>query len=138
MSGGVVALVVSKLIGPRRGRFKYPGLQLPEYGTIFQSLGAIFLWIGFYGIVITSVNSMSGAVASRAMQALTVSACTGCITTMCLGFLLNGFLSPSLCNAGALCGLVAMSAGCSTCRIEGALVTGELSHRDAFQCIRFF
>lgn len=126
LSGGITAFVVSKLVGPRKGRFTYPGLHFHEYSTLFQSVGAIAMWIGWYGIILGSAssNSSSSEVISRSIAATTISACSGCMVSVLLGYMLNGFISPSLANGGVLSGLVAISAGCSTCTMYGALVIG--------------
>jgi ammonium transporter, Amt family len=129
LSGGVTAFIVSKLIGPRRGRFSSPGLHFHEYSTLFQSVGAIAMWIGWYGIILGSsnANAVPSDTISRSMASTTIAACSGCITSVLLGYVLNGFISPSLSNGGVLSGLVAISAACATCTMYGALIIGEIS-----------
>jgi ammonium transporter, Amt family len=118
------------LVGPRKGRFASPGLHFHEYSTLFQSIGAIAMWIGWYGIVLgtSTANSATSQVISRSIAATTISACSGCLISVFLGYIFNGFISPSLSNGGVLSGLVAISAVCSTCTMYGALIIGlELS-----------
>jgi ammonium transporter, Amt family len=127
LTGGITAFIVSKLIGPRKGRFSSPGLHFHEYSTLFQSVGAVAMWIGWYGIILGSSNS-NGATSqtiSRSMAATTIAACSGCITSVLLGYVLNGFISPSLSNGGVLSGLVAISATCATCTMYAALIIGS-------------
>lgn len=122
----MTALTISKLIGPRKGRFSYPGLQFHEYSTIFQSIGVITVWVGWYGLIggTSQMNGATDVILSRAISSTTIAACSGCLTCLFLGYILNGFISPSLSNCGLLSGLVAISASCSTCTLYGALIIG--------------
>ena len=48
MTGGVAALVGATLLGPRQS-FKDGTTSTPAYGAIFQTLGTLILWFGWYG-----------------------------------------------------------------------------------------
>lgn len=71
------------------------------------------------------MNEATNDILSRSITSTTIAASSGCITSLLLGYIFNGFVSPSLSNCGLLSGLVAISACCSTCTLYGALIIGK-------------
>ena len=124
-TGGIAALVTCYLLGPRIGRFNKGKVQdIPQQSIIYQTLGTLILWLGWYGFngVSTLYINKFGGVAAHTMVTTTIAAATGCLTTTGLGYLHTGVISPNNANNGVLAGLVSITAGCSTCSPEGALV----------------
>jgi Amt family ammonium transporter len=129
MTGGLTALIITKMIGPRKNRFTPAGLKYPAYNTVFHCLGTLILWFGWYGYNAVAAHTITGNgdVVMRVVAVTTISAACSCLTTVTLGLVLNDYVSSSLANGGALSGLVAISAGCATTEMEGALVIGVVA-----------
>jgi Amt family ammonium transporter len=126
MVGGVAALVAIAMVGPREGAFSEGGIKTPVYAPIFQSLGTVMLWVGWYGFNGVSTLAITGLsnVAAKAMVTTTIAAASGCISCLFAGYVMTGSLYFPLVNNGVLAGLVAITSGCATVELEGALVIG--------------
>ncbi|CAN0042201.1 unnamed protein product, partial [Hapterophycus canaliculatus] len=128
MTGGVAALCAAIVVGPRLGRFNEDGTAntLPQQSAVLQSLGTLILWFGWYGFngVSTLVISGAAGVAAKTMVTTTISGACGALTTTLLGKLNVHYWDGGAANNGLLAGLVGVTAGCSTCEPEGAMVIG--------------
>ena len=126
-TGGISALVACSLLGPRIGRFVEGKIYaLPQQSIIYQTLGTLILWFGWYGFNGVSTLYISGfsGVAAHTMATTTISAATGCLATTGIGYMHEKIISPSYANNGLLAGLVSITAGCSTCSPLGAFLIG--------------
>ena len=126
-TGGIAALVTCYLLGPRHGRFVGGKPKtIPQQSIVYQTLGTLILWLGWYGFngVSTLYISGFGGVAAHTMVTTTIAAATGCLTTTAIGYLNENVVSPSYANNGVLAGLVSITAGCSTCSPAGAFCIG--------------
>lgn len=142
LTGAVAALVGAKIIGPRIGRFD-EGIKLPQQSVVFQTLGTLILWMGWYGFNGCSTLMLAGfsedattqlggipfdfsSVASHAMVTTTLSAASCCITTILLTYALSAekIIDIGAANNGILAGLVSITAGCSTVEPIGAFFIG--------------
>jgi Amt family ammonium transporter len=148
LTGAVAAFVGAAVIGPRIGRFD-EGIKLPQQSVIFQTLGTLILWVGWYGfngastLMLAGYSSSSSSaitiagtsfnpifdfsnVAGHAMVTTTISAATCCLTTT----FVTAMMSPDkvidigAANNGILAGLVSITAGCSTVNTFGAMCIG--------------
>jgi len=135
MTGGVAALVGSAMLGPRKA-FVEGTLEVPLYGPVFQTLGVLILWFGWYGFngVSTLYIVNYAGVAAKTMVTTTISAGSGALATLLVGNLADGkqehgsyAIKLEYANNGVLAGLVAITAGCSTVEPYGAFVIGALS-----------
>merc|ERR1711988_1446704 len=145
MTGGVAAFWGAIFLGPRTVRggkgartlLPLPDGYAPGYGPIFQTLGTLILWMGWYGFngVSTLYLVNYGMVAAKTMVTTTWAAGTGAVTTLFLGAVVSprnkdtGAMVLSLSHAtnGVLAGLVAITAPCSTCEPYGAFIIGALA-----------
>jgi len=145
MTGGVAAFWGAFFLGPRQARGgrnarkmdPLPPNYAPPYGPIFQTLGTLILWMGWYGFngVSTLYLVNYGLVAAKTMVTTTIAAGTGGVTTLFLGAIVSprnvdtGGMVLSLGHAtnGVLAGLVAITAPCSTCEPYGAFIIGFLA-----------
>ena len=130
MTGGVAAFVGAAVVGPRAGRFDGGSVNpLPQQSVIFQTLGTLILWMGWYGFngVSTLYIANYSGVAAHTMCTTTISAATGALTNVLLGYAMTHVIDPSLANNGILAGLVGITAPCSTCSMVGAFVIGFTS-----------
>jgi len=126
-TGGIAAFVSCFMLGPRLGRYvEGKPKEIPQQSIVYQTLGTLILWFGWYGFNGVStlfINGFSG-VAAHTMATTTIAAATGCLTTTGIGYLHEHIISPSYSNNGVLAGLVSITAGCSTCSPAGAFVIG--------------
>ena len=127
MTGGVAAFVGAFVVGPRAGRFDGGSVNpLPQQSVIFQTLGTLILWMGWYGFngVSTLYIANYSGVAAHTMVTTTISAATGCLTCTLIGYLMDHTIDPSNANNGILAGLVGVTSPCSTCSNFSAFVIG--------------
>eukprot|EP00903_Cladosiphon_okamuranus_P016044 g14814.t1 len=135
MTGGVAALCAAIVVGPRTGRFNEDGTAntLPQQSAVLQSLGTLILWFGWYGfngvstLAVVDVDGGLSGVAAKTMVTTTVSGAFGALTTVLLAKLNIHYWDAGSANNGLLAGLVGITAGCSTCEPEGAMVIGIVS-----------
>jgi len=148
MTGGLSAIIGAAIIGPRTGRFEEGSKifrvtvnDMPAYSVVFQTLGTLVLWFGWYGFNTGSTlgifwvaetaapgNSEAGLVIinttlAPAAGGLTAMLCAAVISkvkegtfTLMLGPVLNGILA----------GLVSITAGCGDVRPGAAFGMGAI------------
>ena len=132
MVGGISALIGTKLLGPRIGKYvkdetgkvvkvnAFPGHSLP-----LGCLGCFILWLGWYGF--------NGAAATSVEQLgsifLTTTVAPAAATVVCMIFTWIRYGKPdvSMCLNASLAGLVAITAPCDVTDCFGALVIGSVS-----------
>ena len=139
MTGGLAAIIGAAIIGPRRGRYKdgaKPGCcccggaeaqEMPAYSIVFQALGTIILWFGWYGfntgstLGIVWVEQADGAgVAEAGLVMLNTTLCpavagiTAMLVTACVDKSNDGMFTLKLGPVlnGILAGLVSITSGC--------------------------
>lgn len=141
MVGGVTSFIAVIILGPRRGRFyDEDGTPLdepvtwPPHSVALQILGTFLLWFGWYGfnpgsILIISTPAAAAA-ASQAAVTTTIGAAAGAVGGLFFDSIIEsqktGEVSYDLTMAmnGALGGLVAITAGCSTVAPWAAVIIG--------------
>ena len=132
MVGGISALVVAKILGPRIGKFNmdkngrvtkvnaFPGHSLP-----LGALGVFILWLGWYGF--------NGAAAVSVEQLgsifVTTTIAPAVATVVCMVFTWVRYGKPdvSMCLNASLAGLVAITAPCDVTDAFGAVVIGAVA-----------
>lgn len=128
-TGGIAALVSCYFLGPRIGRYVEGEIcEIPQQSIIFQTLGTLILWFGWYGfnsVSTLSIHGLSG-VAAHTMCTTTIAAATGSLVTTAIGYAHEGIISHTNTNNGVLVGLVSITAGCSTSSPGGALVISAI------------
>jgi Amt family ammonium transporter len=125
MTGGVAALVGAALIGPCRNWKQ----GLPQQSVVYQTLGTLILWVGWYGFngVSTLAITGYGGLASHVMMTTTIAAATGCLATTALGYAVDGVIDTGYANNGILAGLVSITAPCPVVSLWGALIIGAVA-----------
>jgi len=131
MTGGVTALVMAIILGPRKGRFydeagkplEFPH-KFPAHSVVLQFLGTFCLWFGWYGFnpgsTLTISSRNMGNVASLAAVNTTLGAAAGALSALftesLLTYRLTGHViyDTTATMNGCLTGLVAITAGCAT------------------------
>mmetsp|Transcript_11583 Transcript_11583/g.19800 ORF Transcript_11583/g.19800 Transcript_11583/m.19800 type:complete len:540 (-) Transcript_11583:173-1792(-) len=141
MCGGVAALVMALVLGPRRGRFHDDDgnvLEEPKpmgpHSVALQFLGTFALWFGWYGFNPGSTlkihSAQLGDVASLVAVNTTLGAAAGALSGMFTSTILDErktgvytFDTTAAMN-GCLTGLVAITAGCATVEPWAGFVIG--------------
>lgn len=144
MTGGLAGIIGAAIIGPRRGRFegsicKATTNEMPSYSIVFQTLGTLILWYGWYGfnvgstlgiVWVGSSAGVSGSEAGLVMLNTTLAPASAAVTCLVLGLISSKirtgkaifYLEPVL--NGILAGLVSITAGCGDVRPWAALLLG--------------
>jgi Amt family ammonium transporter len=142
VTGGLTALIASKILGPRKDRFHddlgnplHTPNHIQKYSVSLQVLGTFLLWFGWYGFNVGSVKFIStesyASVAALSALTTTLGGASGSITALGafafwtqrqtgetkfdISYALNGCLS----------GLVAITGGCAVIEPWAALLVGS-------------
>ncbi len=129
LTGGVIAMVTAKLLGPRRGKFgpdgkvnAIPGHNIPM--ALFGTFILCFGWFGFNaGSTLAGSDLRIGVIATNTMLA----GAFGGITAMIYMQLRYGKPDPSMLANGALAGLVAITAPCAFVTAPSAVLIGSIA-----------
>ena len=100
---------------------------LPQQSVVFQTLGTLLLWVGWYGfngVSTLAVSAGGGGVAAHVMMTTTIAASTSCLATTALGFAVDQVVDTSNANNGILAGLVSITASCAVVNLWGAFCIG--------------
>lgn len=126
--GGWCALVGAKMLGARIGKYKKDGTPnaIPGHNIVIGALGVFILWFGWFGFNPGSTLELSKDIGHIAMTT-NLSAALGAITVMVLSWIKYGKPDVSMTLNGALGGLVAITAGCASVSMWGAIAIGTIS-----------
>jgi len=124
--GGWAGLVGAMLLGPRIGKFTDGKPQaMPGHSMAIATLGALILWIGWYGFNPGSELEMDQYVAYVAVTT-TLAAAGGAIAATVLSTLTSGKPDLTMIINGILAGLVSITAGCGNMTFAGAWLAGAV------------
>lgn len=129
---GLSALVAAKVVGPRTRRFRENGTlnKLPQQSPALQTLGALILWVGWYGFNGGSVGTVSNGGSVLVAAAVVNTTIAAAASVLCMGLwvkvIYKKFDSSHL-NNGILSGLVAISASGPLVQPEGAFIIGVVA-----------
>lgn len=126
LAGAMCALIGAILLGPRVGRVW--GSPPKPHNLAYASLGAMILWLGWYGFNPGSALSMSnnGFVGLVAVNT-TMAACVGAFAAVLFAYFRSGKWDLPAAINGSLAGLVGITAGCAFVEPWAALVIGGIS-----------
>jgi Amt family ammonium transporter len=127
--GGVTALSIAWILGPRQGKYPPKGMPaaIPAHNQVFVLFGCMLAWVGWLGLnsagamLYTSMRPEGAVlVVINTTFAAAASALTSAATTRIR------FRRPdaSLIANGWMAGLVACSAGCAVLKPATAIITG--------------
>ncbi len=127
MVGGISAIIGAAMVGPRIGKYTKDGKPraIPGHSLTLGALGVFILWFGWYGFngaAATDVTQLAQIFATT-----TVAPATATCITMIFTWIKNGKPDVSMSLNGSLAGLVAITAGCHTVDILGALIIGAVA-----------
>lgn len=123
INAGVAALVLSKMLGPRRG---WPSAQKPPHNLPLVALGTGILWLGWFGFNAGSALEAND-VAIEAFTNTLLAAAAGM-----LGWVAVEHLSGVRTNivgicSGVVAALVAITPGCAVVRPWAAILIGFIA-----------
>jgi len=122
--GAWAGLVGAVLLGPRIGKFVDGKAQaMPGHNMALATLGALILWIGWYGFNPGSQLAMDQWVPYVAVTT-TLAAAGGAIGATAVSTLKNGKPDLTMIINGILAGLVSVTAGCGNLTLAGAWLAG--------------
>ncbi|HEX4074044.1 MAG TPA: ammonium transporter [Candidatus Acidoferrales bacterium] len=127
--GGITALAVSMIIGPRIGKFNRDGSSNPIIGHDISAvlIGCFILAFGWFGF---NPGSTLGASAAGNLRIGTIAVdtmlagCTGTFGAMLFMWMKNGKVDASMSGNGLLAGLVAITAPSGFVSSVGACIIG--------------
>jgi Amt family ammonium transporter len=127
--GGLTALSITWILGPRRGKFNPDGMPsaMPGHNAVFVLLGCFLAWLGWLGLNSAGAILFTGVEASRAVLVAfntTLAAGSGALCVAAITRARFGKTDASLCANGWVAGLVAVSAGCAVVRPAAAVIIG--------------
>ena len=132
--GGITALAVSMIIGPRIGKFNRDGSSNPIIGHDISAvlIGCFILAFGWFGF---NPGSTLGASAAGNLRIGTIAVdtmlagCTGTFGAMLFMWMKNGKVDASMSGNGLLAGLVAITAPSGFVSTVGACIIGLVAGR---------
>lgn len=133
MVGGVAALIGAALLGPRIGKYGKDGKPraIPGHSLTLGALGVFILWFGWFGFNPGSTISVTGddtiLSVGNIFVTTNLAAAAGAAGTMIITWIKYKKPDVSMTLNGALGGLVAITAGCSSVTPGGAALIGLIS-----------
>ena len=122
--GAWAGLVGAMLLGPRIGKYSDGKPQaMPGHNMAIATLGALILWIGWYGFNPGSQLAMDQWVPYVAVTT-TLAAAAGAIGATIVSTLTSGKPDLTMIINGILAGLVSITAGCGDMTLSGAWFAG--------------
>ena len=122
--GAWAGLVGAMLLGPRIGKFKEGKPQaMPGHNMSIATLGALILWIGWYGFNPGSQLAMDQWVPYVAVTT-TLAAAGGAIGSTVVSTMTSGKPDLTMTINGILAGLVSITAGCGDMTLTGSWFAG--------------
>ncbi len=122
--GAWAGLVGAMLLGPRIGKFKDGKPQaMPGHNMSIATLGALILWIGWYGFNPGSQLAMDQWVPYVAVTT-TLAAAGGAIGATLTSTMTSGKPDLTMTINGILAGLVSITAGCGDMTLTGSWFAG--------------
>jgi Amt family ammonium transporter len=127
--GGLTALSLTWILGPRRGKFNPDGMPsaMPGHNAVFVLIGCFLAWLGWLGLDSAGAILFTGVEASRTVLIGINTTLAAGSAALCVAGITRarfGKSDASLCANGWVAGLVAVSAGCAVVRPAAAVIIG--------------
>jgi Amt family ammonium transporter len=127
--GGFAALAAAWVLGPRIGKYNKDGSSntIPGHSLTLAALGVFILWMGWFGF--NSGSTLSGMNPGIAYIAVTttLAACAAACSALIVNWFKQGHPSTEMALNGVLAGLVAITAGCASVSVNGAIMIGLIA-----------
>jgi len=130
--GGLTALSVTLIIGPRRGKYAMNGIPaaIPGHDAVIVLFSCFLMLLGWLGLNAAGAMLFTGAEAGRAVLIAvntTLSAAAGALAAVAITGARFGRPDASLCANGWVGGLVASSAACAFVTPAAAVAIGSVA-----------
>jgi len=130
--GGLTALSITWILGPRRGKFNSEGMPsaLPGHNAVLVLLGCFLAWLGWLGLHGAGALLFTGVEAGRAVLIAVNTTLAAGSAALCVAAITRarfGKTDASLCANGWVAGLVAVGAGCAVVRPAAAVIIGLIA-----------
>jgi Amt family ammonium transporter len=139
-TGGLTALAVVWVLGPRRGKYTREGMPtaIPGHSVVLVLMGCMFAWIGFVGLGCAGSVLWAGSASVPLVAVnITLSAAAGVLAAAGITRARFRKVDASLCANGWVAGLVSASAGCAAMRPAGAVLVGAIGGALAIYAIEW-
>ncbi len=130
--GGLTALSIAWILGPRRGKYSAQGMPaaIPAHNTVFVIFGCVLALVGWLGLNSAGALLFAGVGVERvvliAVNTMLAAASAG-LTAAIITRLRFGKPDASLTANGWMGGLVASSAGCAFVKPAVAVIVGSVA-----------
>ena len=130
--GGLTALSIACILGPRHGKYTADGMPaaIPGHNAILALFACFLTWLGWIGLNgCGSLLWLGGSAAGVALVAIntTLSAAAAALSAAGITRIRFGRPDASLCANGWTGGLVASSAACAFVSPASAVITGAVA-----------
>lgn len=126
--GGWAALAGVLLLGPRLGKYKDGRINpIPGHNMTSATLGAIVLWLGWFGFNPGSTMAASVNDISRIVVTTNSAAATGLLAATVVAWLVLGKPDLGMSINGVLAGLVAITAPCAFVSVGSSMIIGAIA-----------
>ncbi len=130
--GGLTALSIAWILGPRRGKYSAKGIPsaIPGHNVVLVVLGCFLAWLGWLGLNSAGAFLFMGAPTGRAVLIAintTLSAASAGVAAAIVTNIRFGKPDASLTANGWIGGLVASSAACALLNPAEAVVVGLIA-----------
>jgi Amt family ammonium transporter len=130
--GGLAALSIAWILGPRQGKYTLDGMPtaIPGHNAIFVLFGCILALVGWCGLNAAGALLYTGVPLGRVVLVFvntTLAAATGALTAAVITSVRFGRPDASLTANGWAGGLVASGAGCAFVPPLAAVVIGSIA-----------
>jgi Amt family ammonium transporter len=138
-TGGWAALMGAIILGPRIGKYGADGKPraIPGHSIPFVVLGALILFIGWFGFNPGSELAADAFVAQLAVKTL-VAGCAGAVVSMIVNWLVDGKPDVSMAANGLLAGLVSVTAPVGAVSTRDAVIIGAVGGLIVVFAVKFF
>jgi Amt family ammonium transporter len=138
--GGWAALAGVIVLGPRLGKYAADGTvkPIPGHNMTSATLGALILWLGWFGFNPGSTMAVDAAAISSIALNTNMAAAAGCLSATAAAWLLLGKPDLSMVLNGTLAGLVAITAGCNVVGVGSSIVIGLIGGVLVVYAVLFF
>jgi Amt family ammonium transporter len=126
--GGWAALAGAIMLGPRLGKYDRNGnpRAIPGHSLSMATLGALILFLGWFGFNAGSTTAGTGDVSRIAVNTF-LSGCAGAVAAIFTAWARVKKPDISMAVNGSLAGLVAITAPCATVTTGGAILIGLIA-----------
>lgn len=138
--GGWAALAGVIVLGPRLGKYGANGKvnPIPGHNMTSATLGALILWLGWFGFNPGSTMAVDPAAISLIALNTNMAAAAGCLSATVAAWVMLGKPDLSMIINGTLAGLVAITAGCNAVGIGSSIIIGLIAGVLVVYAVLFF